>query len=179
MTNQSSSLPWLCIPYHLGSALLVHLRHKIRSCVVWVLIFINSKSFLIVWLQVVGGRPRPLFPSTISITFLVMWFSFLLITWPYYLMRFSLSFSSIFVTLNVPRIYSFLIRSILVTPPAHRSILISVVCSFCSSTFLIGQHSEPYKSAGLMACLYTLPLVFLAFGGHRGHLSWNAIWARL
>ena len=43
---------------------------------------------------------------------------------------------------------SFLMWSFLVLPPAHLSILISVVCCFCVSVFMSAQPSDPHINAG-------------------------------
>ena len=74
-------------------------------------------------------------------------------TWPYHRSRFFLRNVVIDSTLVSLQMSSLLMWSFLVSPLAHLSILISVVCSFCVSFFFTAQHSDPYIIAGLTMVL--------------------------
>ena len=63
-------------------------------------------------------------------------------------------------TLVVPRMCSFLILSLHVTPHIHRSILISVTSIRFSCLFVVAHVSAPYSIAGLITVLYTFPFSF-------------------
>ena len=60
----------------------------------------------------------------------------------------------------VPRMCSFLILSLLVTPHIHRSILISVTSIRLSRLFVVAHISAPYSMAGLIIVLYTFHFSF-------------------
>ena len=62
--------------------------------------------------------------------------------------------------LVVPRMCSFLILSLRVTPHIHRSILISVTSIRFSCLFVVAHVSAPYSIAGLITVLYTFPFSF-------------------
>ena len=65
---------------------------------------------------------------------------------------------------------TFLTRSSLVFPLAHRNMRISVVCNSLSYFFLTTHHSAPYTMAGFVAVLYTF--VFqLCWYVHVAHYS--------
>ena len=63
-------------------------------------------------------------------------------------------------TLVVPRMCSFLILPLRVTPHIHRSTLISVTSIRFSCLFVVAHVSAPYSIAGLITVLYTFPLSF-------------------
>ena len=63
-------------------------------------------------------------------------------------------------TLVVPRMCSFLILYLRVTPHIHRSILISVISIRFSCLFVVAHVSAPYSIAGLVTVLYTFPFSF-------------------
>ena len=63
-------------------------------------------------------------------------------------------------TVVVPRMSSFLILSLRVTPHIHRSILISVTSIRCSCLFVVAHVSVTYIIAGLITVLYTFPFSF-------------------
>ena len=63
-------------------------------------------------------------------------------------------------TLVVPRMCSFLILSLRITPHIHRSILISVTSISFSCLFVVAHVSAPYSIAGLITVLYTFPFSF-------------------
>ena len=103
------------------------------------------------------GRPLLLLPgTTMSIIFLDMLSSSLLLTCPYQCNRFCLRNVDIWHTLTSTCIIWFLALSFLVLPLIHRSILISATCNLFSSFFLTAQHSAPYVIVGLITVIYTL-----------------------
>ena len=79
----------------------------------------------------------------------------LLITCPY---QFNLL--SVIFWKPAPRMCSFLILSLRVTPHIHRSILISVTSIRFSCLFVVAHVSVPYSIAGLITVLYTFPFSF-------------------
>ena len=93
-------------------------------------------------------------------TFLSMYSPSLLITCPYQLNLLSVIFLEACATLVVPRMCSFLILSLPVTPHIHRSILISVTSIHFSCVFVVAHVSAPYSIAGLITVLYTFPFSF-------------------
>ena len=73
------------------------------------------------------------------------------------------SLSDLFGSLRhfvVPRMCSFLILSLRVTPHIHRSILISVTSIHFSCLFVVAHVSAPYSIAGQITVLYTFPFSF-------------------
>ena len=84
----------------------------------------------------------------------------LLITCPYQINLLSVIFLEACATLVVPRMCSFLILSLRVTPHIHRSILISVTSIRFSCLFVVAHVSAPYSIAGLITVLYTFPFSF-------------------
>ena len=84
----------------------------------------------------------------------------LLITCPYQINLLSVIFLEACATLVVPRMCSFLILSLRVTPHIHRSILISVTSIRFSCLFVVAHISAPYSIAGLITVLYTFPFSF-------------------
>ena len=100
------------------------------------------------------GLSRFRFPSTVIYN-IVLVTSSRLCTCPNHLNLFALRNSAIGYMCASFQMSTFLTLFILVFPPAHRSLRISVVCNFLSS-FLIAQHSAPYVMTGYIAVLYTL-----------------------
>ena len=84
----------------------------------------------------------------------------LLITCPYQFNLLSVIFLEACATLVVPRMCSFLILSLRVTPHIHRRILISVTSIRFSCLFVVAHVSAPYSIAGLITVLYTFPFSF-------------------
>ena len=95
-------------------------------------------------------------------TFLSMCSPSFLITCPYQINLLSVIFLEACATLVVPRMCSFLILSLRVTPHIHRSILISVTSIRFSCLFVVAHVSAPYSIAGLITVLYAYPSVSLA-----------------
>ena len=81
----------------------------------------------------------------------------LLITCPYQINLLSAIFLEACATLVVPRMCSFLILYLRVTPHIHRSILISVTSIRFSCLFVVAHVSAPYSIAGLITVVYTFP----------------------
>ncbi|KAJ0579234.1 hypothetical protein HanHA300_Chr04g0115741 [Helianthus annuus] len=77
----------------------------------------------------------------------------LLFTCPNHLNLPSFILSDILATSNISLKTSFLIRSNLVWPHIHLSILISATSILRACTSLMAQHSVPYNIAGLIATL--------------------------
>ena len=102
-----------------------------------------------------------LFPGISALnTFLSMCSPSLLITCPYQINLLSVIFLEACATLVVPRMCSFLILSLRVTPHIHRSILISVTSIRFYCLFVVAHVSAPYSIAGLITVLYTFPFSF-------------------
>ncbi|MFS7919031.1 hypothetical protein Hanom_Chr03g00208141 [Helianthus anomalus] len=114
----------------------------------------SSKSCLICSSHVSLGLPLPLLPSTVrvstTLTGVVVCLRF---TCPNHLNLPSLILSDILATPNLSLKTSFLIRSNLVCPHIHLSILISATSILHAYVFLIAQQSVPYSIAGLTATL--------------------------
>ena len=97
------------------------------------------------------GRPLFLFPGISAFkTFPSMCSPSVLITCPCQFNLHSVIFLEACATLVVPRMCSFLILSLLVTPHIHRSILISVTSIRFSCLFVVAHISTPYNMAGLI-----------------------------
>ena len=112
--------------------------------------------------HLVFGRPLFLFPGISAlITFLSMCSPSLFITCPYQINLLSVIFLEACATLVVPRMCSFLILSLRVTPHIHRSILISVTSIRFSCLFVVAHVSAPYSIAGLITVLYTFPYIII------------------
>ena len=82
----------------------------------------------------------------------------LLITCPYQINLLSVIFLEACATLVVPRMCSFLILYLRVTPHIRRSIPISVTSIRLYCLFVVAHASAPYSIAGLITVLYTFPL---------------------
>ena len=93
-------------------------------------------------------------------TFLSMCSPSLLITCPYQINLLSVIFLEACATLVVPRMCSFLILSLRVTPHIHGSILISVTSIRFPCLFVVAHVSAPYSISGLITVLYTFPFSF-------------------
>src|ERR1043165_6673915 len=114
----------------------------------------SMRSCLIRASQVNLGLPLFLLPSTThASTALTGAVVHLLFTCQNHLNLPSFILSDILATPNLSLKTSFLIRSILVCPPIHLSILISATSILRACVFLIAQHSVPYNIAGLIAVL--------------------------
>ncbi|MFS7953355.1 hypothetical protein Hanom_Chr07g00617571 [Helianthus anomalus] len=117
----------------------------------------STKSCLICSSHVSLGLPLPLLPSkvrvSITLTGAVVSLRF---TCPNHLNLPSLIFSDILATPNLSLKTSFLIRSNLVCPHIHLSILISATSILRACVFLIAQQSVPYSIASLTATLWSL-----------------------
>ena len=145
--------PWLChivstvllTILFLHAALFVALSSFNPACVISLLHASFHRRF---------GRPLLLFPgmSTSSIL-LTMCSSFILITWPYHLSRFSVIFLNACTTLVVPLMCSFRILSLLDTPHIHLSILISFTSSRACCPLVVVQVSAPHNRARLTTVL--------------------------
>ncbi|MFS7976605.1 hypothetical protein Hanom_Chr10g00894371 [Helianthus anomalus] len=104
----------------------------------------SSKSCLICSSHVSLGLSLPLLPSTVRVsTTLTGVVVSLRFTCPNHLNLSSLIFSDILATLNLSLKTTFLIRSNLVCPHIHLSILISATSILRVFVFLIAQHSVP------------------------------------
>ena len=111
--------------------------------------------------HLVFGRPLFLSPGiSAPNTFLSMCSPSLLITCPYQFNLLSVIFLEACATFVVPRMCSFLILSLRVTPHIHRSILISVTSVSFSCIFVVAHVSAPYSITGLITVLYTFPFSF-------------------
>src|ERR1043165_8922699 len=107
---------------------------------------IPAKSRLICSSQVNLDLPLHLFPSTIRVsTTLTGAVICLLFTCPYHLNLPSFILSDIIATPNLSLIDSFLIRSNLVCPQIHLSILIYATSILRACVFLMAQQSVPYN----------------------------------
>ena len=102
--------------------------------------------------------PRFLFPgsSIVSILLPIYPASFLSI-WPNHLSLASRTFSPNRPTCAAPRMYSFLILSILATPNDDLNISNYAASSSTSCLFVSVTVSSPYNIAGLTATLFTSP----------------------
>ena len=119
--------------------------------------FVCSHIFSVVVGPSQCRSPLLLFPgTTMSIIFLDMLFSSLLLTCPYQCNHFCLRNVDIWHTLASSCIIWFLTWSFLVLPLIHRSILISATCDLFWYFFLTALHSAPYVIVGLITVLYTL-----------------------
>ena len=109
--------------------------------------------------HLVFGRPLFLFPGISALnTFLSMCSPSLLITCPYQINLLSVIFLEACATLFVPRMCSFLILSLRVTPHIHRSILISVTSIRFSCLFVVAHVSDS-TSTILMSNLHCVRVV--------------------
>ncbi|KAJ0898256.1 hypothetical protein HanRHA438_Chr08g0354791 [Helianthus annuus] len=114
----------------------------------------STKSCLICSSHVSLGLPLPLLPSTVRVsTTLTGAVISLHFTCPNHLNLPSLIFSDILATPNLSLKTLFLIRSNLVCPHIHHSILISATSILRACVFLIAQQSVPYSIAGLTTTL--------------------------
>ncbi|MFS7928040.1 hypothetical protein Hanom_Chr04g00316241 [Helianthus anomalus] len=112
------------------------------------------KSCLICSSQVILGLPLLLLPSTSRVsTTRTGSIVCLLFTCPNHLNLPSFILSAILATSNLSLRTSFLIRSNLVCPHIHLSILISATSILRACTSLMAQQSVPYNIAGLIATL--------------------------
>ena len=98
------------------------------SCIVSILFFVVLSSSFLICPQL----------------FLIICSSSLLITCPYHFCCISVIFLEACATLVVPRMCSFLILSLRVTPHIHRSILISFTSIRFSHLFIVAHVSAPY-----------------------------------
>ncbi|MFS8003498.1 hypothetical protein Hanom_Chr13g01214681 [Helianthus anomalus] len=104
--------------------------------------------------QVILGLPLLLLPSTSRVsTTLTGSIVCLIFTCPNHLNLPPFILSDILATSNISLKTSFLIRSNLVWPHIHLSILISATSILRACTSLMAQHSVPYNMAGLIATL--------------------------
>ncbi|MFS7908426.1 hypothetical protein Hanom_Chr01g00083021 [Helianthus anomalus] len=114
----------------------------------------SNKSCLICSSHVSLGLPLSHLPSTVivstTLTGVVVCLRF---TCPNHRNLPSLILSDILATPNLPLKTSFLIRSNLVCPHIHLSILIYATSILRACVFLIAQHSVPYSIAGLTTTL--------------------------
>ena len=94
---------------------------------------------------------------SITINLLQTYSSSLLITWPCQFSLLSCFFELISATFTVPRIISFLILPLLVTPHIQHNILIYAPFIFFSCAFFTAKDSLLYSIAGRTAFLFTLP----------------------
>ena len=126
-----------------------HLTVSLVRCLESCLFF---KSILICSSHVLLGLLRLLLSSTIilSILFTRELYVFLRIC-PNHLYLSSRIFVERGATHNFSLNSWFLIISIIVCPPIHLNIRISVTFMLCSKTFFTGQHSVPYKKDGVIA----------------------------
>ena len=133
------------------------------------------------------GRPLLLFPgTTMSIIFLDMWSSSLLLICPYKFNHFCLRNVDIWHTLASSCMIWFLTWSFLVLPLIHRSILISATCnlilvlertSLWANFFrLIRHYVFAWRFKFVVNARYSdlFFLLFPFFRGEAGHLS--AVW---
>ena len=92
------------------------------------------------------GRPLLLFSGlSTSSVLLTMCSSFILLRWPYHFSPFSIFFLDACTTLVVPRMCSFRILSLLVTPHIHLSILISFTSSRASCPLVVAHVCDRTK----------------------------------
>ena len=104
------------------------------------------------------GLPLFLLPGTsISSVLLPTYSASLLFTCPYHCSLAPLIFSPNLAIFAVPRIYSFLILSSLVTPSAHLTIFNSATSNFPTCLSVTATVSIPYIIAGLTTHLYIFP----------------------
>ena len=90
--------------------------------------------------------PLCLFPSTgASNILLSTCYSSLLLTHPYHFSLFTVIYFATDATFTAHFTCSFLILSFFVTPPIHRSILISFTCSLFSWLFVVSHVSAPIQ----------------------------------
>ena len=109
------------------------------------------------------GRPLFLFPGISALyTFLSMCSPSLLITCPYQFNLLSVIFLEACATLVVPRMCSFMILSLRVTPHIHRSILISVTSIRFSCLFVVAHVSALIALLALSLFCIPSPSVSLA-----------------
>ena len=143
------------------------------------LYFLISSRLLSIHLRL--GRPLLLFPgTTMSIIFLDMLSSSLLLICPYQFNRFCLRNVDIGHTLASSCMIWVLTWSFLVLPLIHRSILISATCNLFSSFSLIAKHSAPYVIVGLVTVLYTLSFSLMGtFSSHSDSPSAASISSKL
>ena len=105
------------------------------------------------------GLPLGLTPSTtMSITVLVVWLSYLRLTCAYQRSRFCIRCVDIGWTVAASLISSFLLYSLRLTPCIHSNILTSVLFVSISSFVFIVQHSALYIIVGFITVLYILCL---------------------
>ncbi|MFS7959607.1 hypothetical protein Hanom_Chr08g00693051 [Helianthus anomalus] len=114
----------------------------------------NSNKSCLICSSQVSRVSLPLLPSTMrfstTLTCVVVCLRF---TCPNHLNLSSLILSDILATPNHSLKTTFLIRSNIVFPHIHLSILIFATSILCACVFLIAQQSVPYSIAGLIATL--------------------------
>ena len=136
------------------------LHHWTRSCASSAdNYYLSNKSFLMLSNNLRYGLPLLPFPGTsIIITLLPTYSSYLLNKCPYHFNLLSCTFLDISPTFVVPLILSFLILSSLVIPLIHLNILISTTSNFFSCAFFSARVSAPYIIADLTPVMYIFHL---------------------